>query len=815
MRRYDLALQFVLGSLDYQGRVTLRDERLGPEVELDAEGLEVLSVDAGGRPVPYTADRAKNTLRIEGIPEGTGEVTIAFTGRVEAERPIGIYQSPLGDGTLITTDLEPTAARRVFPCLDRPDAKAVISLEVVAPPDAVPISNMPAEASETLPDGRCCTRFAPTPAMSTYLFYLGVGPFEQREHVYRGFRVIGATARGSSEKTAFLLEESGRLLEYYSNYYGSRYPLPKLHLLAIPRFFSGAMENWGAITCSEAYALADDRTSMLLRQGMFTMQAHEIAHQWFGNLVTMRKWDDLWLNESFATFASFKARHELHPEWAAWEEFLSEQVSDAMVYDSLRSTHPIHVTVTDDRRAPEFFDEISYGKGAAVLRMLEAYVGEQAFREGVSLYLREHEGGSADAADLWKAIAHASREPIDRVMPDWVLRPGYPLLRARREGDSIVLEQDRFGLTKTREEPPWPVPLSLGLPDAVHRKLMTERTLRLPVPPGVPVVIGPGRVGFFRTRYEGELWELVLRSYPRMRPEDRWGLLDDARAFLLSGEMELPEYLRVLDHAALDTSALVANQACDALSWLAPLTLDVLALRDAFRRVIVAQCERLGLASRTGEPPADAVARERVVQARVSLDAAFARRLANEYPRVDRTAPELEEATYMAFAANAGPTEYTELRRRFREAPPGLAARAVAGGFGCLPRDEWILECLGLVATGEMQLAAWMHLLNIVFWRNPGHYSALWSFLTDRLEACLPALSTGGSTTAYLLQCAIPCVGLGRPEAMKQWVADHPLPGTEEARKKGLDVLEALVSIMGRIRGMGEPARGPAKNTLG
>jgi tricorn protease interacting factor F2/3 len=768
-------------------------------LELDAVNLSIQSTDAGGTPVSFALDGPGSSVRLSGIPQGATAVTIAFSGRIDSQSPKGLYRSPLGDGELLTTQFEPVDARRMFPCRDRPDAKAVFVLEVVAPPGLTVLSNMPSERSDTTGDGRQRVRFAPTPPMSTYLLYLGVGPFEEVEGISHGHRVITATARGVSAKTEPLLLQSARALDYFSEYYGIPYPLPKLHVVAIPKFLSGAMENWGAITCAEPFLLMDDRTPMTVRQLVYTMLFHEIAHQWFGNLVTMRSWNDLWLNESFATFVSYKARSKLFPDWKSWEDFLHFYYGEAILFDSLSATHPIHVEVTDPNRVAEFFDEISYGKGASVLRMVESYLGEEAFREGVSLYLREHQWGNAEAQDLWNSLARASSEPIDRVMPDWIRRPGFPVIRARLEGESLVLEQRRFSLMGSRTEAPWPIPLTFELDGCPHRRLMVESSLRLPATGASRVLIGPGRTGFYRVRYEGRLWDRLLDAYSGLLPTDRWGILDDSRAFLLAGEIGLPEYLDLLGRVVHETDSLVVNQAYDSLEQLFTIAHQIPAWEAMYRKIFVAQTERLGFTPRPGEPDADASLRERVVRARVALDPPFARELAGRYHDLEKLAPEVTGPVLMAYAATAGPAEYAELRRRFREAPPGPSAREVAAAMAFLGRDEWLGECLDLLGTGEMQQSAWMRLVQMALWLNPDRSGGFWSFLTGRLGKALPNLSEAG-VVGYLLKYAVPMIGVTRPELMRRWVVEHPVPGGEEGAKKGLELLNVFVRTLDRAQ---------------
>jgi tricorn protease interacting factor F2/3 len=799
-RRYELGLEFTDGSLEVQGRVTLREDVLSPHLELDASGLTIRSVDSAGASVTFELDASHDQLRLDGIPPGAREVTIAYTATIDDQTATGLYRSPLGDSVLLTTHLHPIAARRLFPCRDRPEAKAIFSLDVVAPRGLTAISNMPSLSVKEIADGRKRTRFVPTPPMSTYLLYLGVGPLEELERTLHGYRVIAATARGLSSKSEFPVEVAARGLHYFSEYYRLPFPLPKLHLVAVPRFTVGAMENWGAITFGESTLLIDDRTSMRSRQSSCTTVLHEVAHQWFGDLVTMGSWNDLWLSEGFASVLAYKARSELFPDWKSWDEFLTVHYAEAMLFDSLPSTHPIQVEVTDPSRAGEFFDEISYGKGASVLRMLESYVGEESFRQGVASYLREHREGCAEASDLWRALARSSNEPIERVMSEWVRRPGVPVVLARWDDGSVRLEQQRFSLKGSARDSPWPIPLTYDVDGQIGRQLMTETETSLPAGRTSKVIIGPGRTGFYRVRYEGQLRARLLESYGELSAADRWGLLDDSFAFLLSGEIGLPEYLDLLSRVGEEHDALVVNQALGTLAWTYPIVHRVPRFETAFRKIFTDQAERLGLAARSGEAPSETALRQGVLSARVVLDPSFARSLAHRYEELPTLEPEVTGPGFMAYATTGGEAQYAELRQRLKEAPPGPAARALATGLALVNRDTWLGECLDLLGTGELQRSEWLSLIGTAMEFNPDRSAALWSFLTQRLESNLPKLSSGSWGVGSLLQIAIPQVGLTRPDEMRQWVGGHPFPEGEIGAKKGLELLDVFVATFDRIR---------------
>jgi tricorn protease interacting factor F2/3 len=616
--------------------------------------------------------------------------------------------------------------------------------------------------------------------------------------VSHGYTTIMASAVGLSGKGEYALEQAARCLDFFAKYYEVPYPLPKLHLVAVPRFLSGAMENWGAIASSEPFLLIQDRTSMSTRQSLTSLIAHEVAHQWFGNLVTMRTWDDLWLNESFATFADFKALEALFPEWESWNDFLILEYSTGLLFDSLPTSHPVHVEVTDPERIGEFFDEISYSKGASVLRMIEAYVGPENFRRGVSQYLREHQWANAEARDLWGALSQSSREPVERVMTEWLGRPGFPVVRARVEDGSVLLEQSRFSLLGSMPDAPWPIPLTYSADGQVGRRLFSEAKTVLPERGVRRLLVGPGRTGFYRVRYEGRLWTELLESYSDLPPTDRWGMLNDALPFFLAGEIELSEYLDLLGRAEHDSAPLVVNEVYDSFEFASCLAHRIPRWEAAYRKIFSAQTERLGIRSVPGEPDAYRALRERVHRARIPLDPEFARSLATSFDRLDAADPEMVGPIQMAYASTAGPDEYARLRQRLRTLPPGLEIRDTAGALALLPRADWLGESLDLLRSGELELGHWTRLFYLACRYNPERSGAVWSFLTERLSGCAALMDSGTFGMGYLLRYAIPMVGVGREDAMRRWVTEHPLPGAGEANKTGLSLLEVFARTLRR-----------------
>src|SRR5205809_3738213 len=453
VREYDLFLDVDFSGLKYSGKVVVDLESLG-DVSLDAVGQEISNVKSGGSKVPF-----KHSGKVLEIQTGkfSGPLEVDFKGKV-SDNFTGFYKASYGDGYILTTHLEAVQARKLFPCLDHPAFKAVFKLVVRIGPDLKVISNMPVESEEVRANKKVVS-FKQTPKMSTYLFYLGVGKFVEEHNRHGQTHLYAAHARPKgSIKTEFSFEAAQKVLDYYESYFQIPYQLPKLHQVAVPEFAYGAMENWGAITYREILMHVDQNTSVRAKKAVAGVIAHEIAHMWFGDLVTMKWWDDIWLNESFATFMGHHAVDQGYPQWKVWQDFVRTQTSGAMGRDGLRSTHPIEARVKNPEEIEELFDEISYGKGASILRMIEAYIGPDKFQKGVATYLQQFSYSNASGRDLWDHLQKASGAEVSRIMEAWISKPGFPIITATFSDKKLQLEQERFLQAGGIEKQTWPVP---------------------------------------------------------------------------------------------------------------------------------------------------------------------------------------------------------------------------------------------------------------------------------------------------------------------------------------------------------------------
>src|SRR5918996_892760 len=500
--KYQVSLSPNLTAFTFAGEETIEIEVHQPtsQIVLNAAELEIQEAyllrdgqRTSAQTMAIDAEQETATLTFAApLPTGTMQLFMRFTGILN-DKLRGFYRSEytLPDGAkrvMATTQFEAPDARRAFPCWDEPAHKAKFEISLIIPDTLTAISNMPIVSETPQALGTKLVRFAESPIMSTYLLAIMVGEFESVEAQAEGTLVRVWTTPGKKEQGRFALDVSCRLLSFYNNYFGIPYPLPKLDLIAIPDFAAGAMENWGAITYREVALLVDPaHSSAATKQRVAIIIAHEIAHMWFGNLVTMAWWNDLWLNEGFASWIEYKAVDHLFPEWDMWTQFIFSDTGPAMSLDGLKNTHPIEATVKTPNEVNELFDAISYSKGAAIIRMLEQFLGEETFRRGLVHYLSTHQYGNARTEDLWSALAQISGKPVKAIMDTWTKQPGYPFLEVQEKAPEnshpvLSLTQRRFFLDhdpahESRDASLWRIPVGVrsAAAETPHFTMMERR----------------------------------------------------------------------------------------------------------------------------------------------------------------------------------------------------------------------------------------------------------------------------------------------------------------------------------------------------
>ncbi|GKS64327.1 aminopeptidase [Nitrospira sp.] len=567
--RYDLRLEPDLKAATFTGQVsiTLSVKQETQTILLNATDLHIASTRIEGQngrtiaaeiELEPTLQRARISCH-QLLTPGEWRLHLSFRGALN-DQLRGFYRSTYKDWsgtvqTMAATQFEATDARRAFPCWDEPDFKAVFSTTLVVDPHLTAISNTAVE-SESQEQNKKTVRFAETIKMSTYLVAFVVGQLQPTASVFVGktpLRIL--TVPGKQDLTAFGQEIAVASLKFFEEYYGISYPGDKLDLVAIPDFASGAMENFGAITFRETALLVDQKSDTHAERGRVAdVVAHENAHMWFGDLVTMSWWNGLWLNEAFATFMEMLAVDAWKPEWKRWETFSVARAA-AFSVDGLVSTRPIEFPVRAPKDAEAMFDVLTYEKGASVLRMLEQYIGPNVFRDGVRQYLRTHAYGNADTKDLWEAIGAVAHQPVPDLMNGWIFQPGFPLVTATVNGQTLTLSQRRFTYLRqeSSSEELWHIPIQVRVMTDGRAEelqfLLKERETAVPLSRGVTaLVVNAGGHGFYRVHHRGGLLQQLLdQGCEKLAPIERFNLVSDVWATAVAGILPLGDYLTLTE----------------------------------------------------------------------------------------------------------------------------------------------------------------------------------------------------------------------------------------------------------------------------
>ena len=621
--RYEIRLTPDLKAFTFIGEVTISVtvNEATDDVVLNALELEVDKVTAerAGKLLAGLAsmEPAKERAHLkftEQLAPGDWKLTTRFRGILN-DKLHGFYRSQYQDAEgkthiAATTQFESTDARRAFPCWDEPELKASYKVSLVVDENLAAISNGGQESERKLPGRKKEIVFKETIAMSTYLVAFVVGEFVATAPVDAGTPLRIVHAPGKEALTGWAEKIGVFSLKYFADYYGIKYPGDKLDLIAIPDFASGAMENLGAITFRETALLADEKTASRAElERVADVVSHENAHMWFGDLVTMRWWNGIWLNEAFATFMEMLAVDAWKPEWKRWESFSVSRAA-AMAIDGLRSTRPIEFTVHSPEECRAMFDILTYEKGAAVLRMLEQYLGADVFRDGIRRYLKKHQFNNTETGDLWDALEEASQEPVRKMMDSWIFQPGFPIIEASLDGGGRALKiaQRRLFYLPEDNQQLWHVPVMVRAKTekgaATHKTLLTSREQTLEMPGKAEwALLNEGGHGFYRVHYSPELLAAITKNLSALAPIERFGLVSDTWAATVAGLGPLSEFLKMARLFSAETDINVWRALVGAFAYLDMVAAesDRPALAAALRAIVGPTLARVGWTAKPGE----------------------------------------------------------------------------------------------------------------------------------------------------------------------------------------------------------------------
>jgi aminopeptidase N len=727
------------GSVEIDLQVRRRTDR----IVLDSAELAIASAALDAEPQPpriaLDAHLQHATFTFaHPIAPGRHTLRIRYSGKIH-DQAAGLfrlqYASAGGQATSLFTMFEDSDARRFVPSWDEPARRATFDLTVTVPADLMAVGNMPVAATEALPGGLKRVRFATTPKMSTYLLFFGLGDFERVHRDVAGVDVGVIVKRGDTAQAAYALDAAARILPYYNAWFGTPYPLPKLDMVAGAggSVTFGAMENWGAIFYFERDllidpALATDEDKLRV----FQTVAHEMAHQWFGDLVTMAWWDDLWLNEGFATWMQVKATLELHPEWQGWPRN-ARYKQRAMDIDARAGTHPVIMRIDDVSQTEGAFDTITYSKGSQVVRTLESTMGDDEFRDGVRRYIAAHAYGNTVTDDLWQSLDRHATHPVRSIARDLTLQAGVPMIVEREarcvDGRTeLTLSQAQFALDAPRSAR-WHAPVNVAvLGGGSARTVVTGAApQRLIVPGCGPVVINAGQSSYVRTRYSDAGLAALTAQFEQLGVDDQLGLLADTQALALAGQLPMASLLDLMRQVPVDADPLVIRLLLDQLTDLDSLH-DGLATQPAFRAFARGMLNpifaRVGWQEAASESAATRTLRAELIQGLGEFDdpavASEVDRLFQQFLR-DRTSlrGDLRDTVLNVAALRADARTWEALHALARAATSPLEQAELYDLLGAARDPALADRALALAVSGELPVTVAGGLLRGVAWRHP------------------------------------------------------------------------------------------------
>ena len=643
-QKYSIRIKPDMEKLTFTGSEAVKIEVREPvnELVLNALELHITTASIDEKTIANAAlklDPKEETLRItlpEQLTAGTHTLVLTFAGKINQQGQ-GLYYARYqeqGSGeqkTMLGTQFEATDARRMFPCWDEPSFRARFQLTAVVPENFLAVSNMPIESENKVTGGKE-VHFAMTPSMSSYLNVFVTGELDLVETKSGDTQLRVITTKGKAEWGRYALESSTQILQYYNDYFGVPYPLPKLDQIAVPGGFGGAMENWGGITYYESILLFDpEKSSEATKQAIYEVLAHEMAHMWFGDLVTMAWWDNLWLNEGFASWMGSKCSAHFNPQWEIWLEkniprdptrrygIAKER---AMEGDALSTTHPIQQKISTEGEANSAFDDITYLKGQSFIRMLESFLGEQVFRDGIRKYIAKHKDSNTTTADLWNSLAEASGKPVGEIAAGWTEQPGFPVVKVTRgSGAKVAFEQERYTIHfPNAPDLQWKIPLTYSLgktPPA--SSLMTNKTAEIPdVPVDRALKLNVEGAGYYRVQYDAASWKLLLNEFPKLSAPNRVNLLSDSWSFVQANRAPLSLYFELIGKLPATPDLAEHEQILNAFDYIDRLILGTPA-RAPFQNYAGSNLrpnfDKLGWDPKTNEPPREALLRADLIDA--------------------------------------------------------------------------------------------------------------------------------------------------------------------------------------------------------
>ena len=824
---YQITLQPDMENFTFDGLevIDIDVKEATSEIVLNAADLKIpaATVMQGGssaRATSITLDSDSQTVTLafaEPVQPGLSQLDLRFTGELN-DRLHGFYRSqyvnPEGEVSyLATTQFEATDARRAFPCWDEPACKATFQLTLNIPANMVTVSNTPIIQQAGLDAGYKSVMFGRTPIMSTYLMAFIVGDLTYIEQEAVNNTTVSVwTTRGKEEQGRFALETSARMLSFFNDYFGIPYPLEKLDHIAIPDFAAGAMENWGCITYRETALLVDpENSSAGTRQRVAEVVAHEMAHMWFGDLVTMEWWDDLWLNESFASWMGTKATDWAFPEWEMWTQFVNMDTNRALSLDGLKNSHPIEQEVKDPAEISQLFDAISYSKGASVIRMLEQFLTPEVFRQGLHHYLDANQYSNARTEHLWAALEDASKLPVTAIMNTWTGQMGYPVLRVEthESGDNLELSlsEERFVYDNLlgESEPEglvWQVPVGVAQSGSGEGASLVmdspQARIQMPRPSGGDswFKVNPSQTGFFRVNYSEEDWQRLIPAISALTlpATDRLGIQNDAYALSKAGLLPVTQFLDIAAAYKNETDASVWSDLASNLRDIDFLLADEPYnenFRTFARELFGPAARRIGWDAREGEGHLDALLRSTVLgQAGGYGDQEFLaqaqERFAGYLKDSSSLHPDVRGLVFSLAAQGGDQQTYDQLWELERQTDLQEEKIRLLLSLARFTQPELLQETLRRALTDDVRSQDTITVITAVAGNLKGRHLA-WQFVQDEWAEFDRRYGAGGFGLMRLVSVCGNFVEAEKIPEVEAFFEEHPAPAGERTIRQALE----------------------------
>jgi aminopeptidase N len=766
-----------LEKLTFTGSETVKLNVHSPvgELVLNALELEITRASVDDTNLPQSAvkiDKSTELLTLtlpSELAAGDHTLALSFSGKINQQGQGFFYMRYQEQGTgakkiALGTQFEATDARRFFPCWDEPSFRARFKLTAVVPQNWLAVSNMPVESETKIGNGKE-VRFAMTPSMASYLNVFVAGDLDLIETRTAGTQIRVIATKGKAEWGRYALESTAQILEYYDDYFGIPYPLPKLDQIAIPGGFGGAMENWGGITYYETGLLFDpEKSSAATRQGIYEVIAHETAHQWFGDLVTMAWWDNLWLNEGFASWMGTKCTAHFNPQWEVWLEKntprdptrrtgISKELE--MEGDARSTTHPIQQPIANEAEANSAFDDITYRKGQAFLLMLESFLGENTFRDGIRRYMAVHKYSNSTTADLWNALSQASGKPVGEIAAGWTEQPGFPFVKVKRDGENVSLMQERFTIHFPNAPVlQWKIPLTYLLigDTKPQSRLMTEKIDKLRnIPVDHALKLNADGAGNYRVEYDEPSWRQLLDSLPKLGVADRVNLLGDAWAFVQANRTPLSSYFHLIEKLPAGVELAEREQIINAFDYINRLLIGN-AAREKFqnyaRSILRPTFDQLGWEPKKDDAPRAALLRASLIEALGELNdqeivTGCRQRFQKYIVEPEAIVPDLRASVFRVVGHYADEPTWSKLRELGLKTTSTEEKQNYYDALASARDPRLVTKSLQISLTDELPTSRAVFLVGKVA-RDSDHPDLAWDFAKANMKALLSKTDAAG-----------------------------------------------------------------------